>query len=88
MITETLPAELVNAPAWAIDTYHQLPPLCGYTDLARVTGMSKGGVANLHSEGNAPANGFLMGRRRVYPRADAVAWLISFAESKAAKAKA
>lgn len=83
-----IPTELEAAPAWAHDAYHNAPVLLGYDDIAAISRMSRGSIANLHSEGQGPQNGLLMGRKRVFPRLDAILWLVTFAEAKPSKGRA
>lgn len=80
MTTSTLPPELVSAPLWAQDLYENSPPLVDYWHIAKASCMSKGSVANLHSEGNGPQNGIILGRKRVFPRLDAILWLVGYAK--------
>lgn len=82
MRTNILPTELEAAPAWALDAYYNAPTLLGYDDLSSISRMSRGSIANLVSEGKGPKNGLLMGKKRLFPRVDAILWLVDFAAAK------
>lgn len=76
---------LQAAPEWVQDVYRNSPALLGYDDIAKAVGLSRGSNANWQSEGRGPANGIMIGRRRVFPRLDVCRWLIERAAQNEGK---
>lgn len=77
--------QLQTAPEWVHDVYRNAPALLGYDDIAKTVGLARGSIANWQSEGRAPANGVMIGRRRMFPRLDVCLWLIDRAAQNEGK---
>ncbi len=76
-----------NTPlSWTDEIAKTLPPLCSYKDIAQITQMNPGSIANLHTAGKAPQGSVLIGRKRLFPRGEVLSWLVAMTEGKAGAA--
>lgn len=80
----SIPQEILDGPSWMLDIYTRLPYFCSYDDVAAVTGMNRGSVANYHSEGRGPKGSLLVGKRRCFPRLEVIKWIMAMDEGKGA----
>ncbi len=68
-------SKLKNAPFWVRDLYENLKPLVTYKEIANHSSYKRNTLANLSSQGLGPDGGFLLKRKKVYPRLNVVLWL-------------
>lgn len=68
------------------ELYETLPIFCTRADVARTGLVSAGHLANSDSAGCGIPNRKLIGKRTVYTRKDAVAWLMGLEKSLGKKA--
>lgn len=82
--TNAIPQEILDGPSWMLDVYASLPHFCSYDDIARVTNMNRGSIANFHSEGRGPRESLLIGKKRCFPRLAVINWIMAMDEEKGA----
>ncbi len=70
-----IPEELQTLPPWTHDLYIGSPKLWSYDDFGSTMKRNRGSIVNDVSAGRGPSNGFLLGKKRVFPRLDAVLWI-------------
>ncbi len=71
-------------PSWLEDVAAELAALNDYRTVARVCGMAKGSLANLCSVGAGPSGAVVIGKKKLFPKREVLAWMLARAEANAA----